>query len=176
MTLYPNTKFLSREHYDEIVRLATGCKTALEFGPGATTLALIEAGCERIHTFDHVEKWADHYRREFAAYPQVSVGEYVNLPRVAFVGGEGLPTPLMGYDIAIVDGPQGDRTRTPLAGQESCSRLNTLMIAVERAPLVILHDANRRGETNSLRRLSRMGYQVSLIPSERGLAVIRRMS
>lgn len=166
MTLYPATKFLSREHYDIIVRYAKGAKTALEFGPGATTLALVEAGVKRIDTFDHDPKWIEHYRTAFRAWGHIAVGMYVNAPVVT--------APCLDqYDIAIVDSPQGDRNRVPLKGMRECSRLNTMMFALARAPMVFLHDANRAGEVATLRRLGNEGYRIEIIPSERGLAIVR---
>ncbi len=73
-SLYPQElPQLQRGEYDIIIAECKrlGAKTALEFGPGSTTLALIEAGLERIITCEYVDKWFDHAKEQFKDYPQV---------------------------------------------------------------------------------------------------------
>ena len=144
---------------EEVKRL--GAKTALEFGPGYTTLALIEAGVEKIVSLEDNREWAAKKREEFAPYPQVTVAHYDNKPQVTAD-----PIAAQEFDLAIVDAPAGFTHKIPgrvgrvvHPGQEDCSRLNTCLFALQRAPVVLLHDARRPLERGTLGRLHVMGHR-----------------
>jgi hypothetical protein len=152
-----------------------GAKSCLEFGPGASTLALIEAGLETIVTLEHCDEWFDTAVEKFKDYPQVTVGRYQDEPEViADVVGV--------FDMAFVDSPKGFwfhierikgiRKRHP--GQEDCSRFNTCLKALEHAPVVFLHDSQRPLERGTLGRLNAMGHKVTQLPSKIGMARIIR--
>lgn len=159
--LYPQDSptFRFRE-YGALLSAATGAKSALEFGPGYSTLALIEAGVGKIITLEHNDEWREKKREEFKQYPQVRVAKYadefpVTADEVAF----------QQFDFAFVDSPQGfnelpgrvGRKRHP--GYDDCSRLNTCLFALEHAPVVYLHDAKRPVERATLGRLNAMGFK-----------------
>jgi hypothetical protein len=83
------------------------------------------------------------------------------------------------FDIAVVDAPAGfdkkipgrtSRKRHP--GMEDCSRLNTCLFALERAPVVLLHDAKRPTERATLGELWKRGYKFEIYPSSSGMAKI----
>jgi hypothetical protein len=161
--------------YGMLVKEATGVKSALEFGPGISTLALIEAGVERIVTLEHDPIWFDKAVKQFKDYPQVEVRPYKDEPVVeADVEGK--------FDIAFVDSPKGfvhmvrgvEGSRKKHPGQEDCSRLNTCLFALKHAPIVYLHDAFRPLERGTLGRLNRMGHTVKFIPGHAGIAKIWR--
>jgi hypothetical protein len=149
-----------------------GAKTALEFGPGASTLALVDAGLEKIVTLEHDPDWLATQADKFKDLSQVRVARYVDDPIVtADENGE--------FDIAFVDSPQGFHYRIPgrvsrkrHPGQEDCSRLNTCLFALDHAPVVILHDATRPLERGTLGRLNALGHKVTMLPS--GMARIER--
>jgi hypothetical protein len=152
-----------------------GAKSCLEFGPGASTLALIEAGLETIVTLEHCDEWFDTAVEKLKDYPQVTVGRYQDEPEViADVVGV--------FDMAFVDSPKGFwfhierikgiRKRHP--GQEDCSRFNTCLKALEHAPVVFLHDSQRPLERGTLGRLNAMGHKVTQLPSKIGMARIIR--
>lgn len=171
------TKTLSFEDYATILKecAALGAKTALEFGPGYSTLALIEAGLDRIVSLEHNDEWLDKMAIRFADYPQVEVKRYQDEPEAtADLGDES-------FDVAFVDSPQGftyeikgriGRKKHP--GQEDCSRLNTCILALKHAPVVYLHDARRPLERGTLQRLNAMGHRVMQLKSKSGLARIER--
>lgn len=154
---------------DECHRL--GAHSALEFGPGASTLALVEAGLDRIVTLEHDPKWRAIATERCAAHPQVRVLAYSNARTIdpKLLAGEAL-------DLAFVDSPVGIEARSAqrFPGQENCSRLNTTLFALDRAPVALLHDAKRPGERETLRRVAALGHKVSMIDTVKGIARIER--
>lgn len=110
---------------DEVARL--GAKTALEFGPGSSTLALVEGGCRSVDALEDDGHWYDVYATRLAkagrdAGARVVLHRYtwsdpVNVPAV---GG-------MTFDVALIDGPR----YTP-------NRVAVLLYCLERARWVIL--------------------------------------
>jgi hypothetical protein len=152
-----------------------GAKTCLEFGPGISTAALIEAGLERIVTLEHDPKWFDANVERFKDYPQVTVGQYLDEPVVSERAELANKIADQDFDMAFVDSPKGyvgGRKRHP--GQDDCSRLNTCLFALNRAPVVFLHDSQRSLERGTLGRLNAMGHKVTQLPSRVGMARIIR--
>ena len=154
---------------DEVRRI--GAKTALEFGPGYTTLALIEAGVEKIVSLESDGEWLEKKRDELRIYPQVHIAHYNNSPVVTAdpIAEQGV------FDIAIVDAPAGfhypipgRKPRVVHPGQEDCSRLNTCLFALGRAPVVLLHDARRPLERGTLGRLNAMGHRFKHLGTPEG--------
>lgn len=164
MTLWPGGSIFPREDFDVILHYARGLARALEFGPGVSTLAFVEAGCQVIDTYEYQVAWLGSARRRLAKYPQVSVRRFINSPDIIM--------PDEFYDIALVDSPLGNKRRQVLPGQEKYVRLNTLRAALSRAPVVLLHDAKRPGERLSLEFLRECGHVVEFIETERGMAVV----
>ena len=164
------TPYLKFEDYGLIIEEVkrANAKTALEFGPGASTLALIESGLERIVTCEHDRGWREKAKTKFRDFPQVKVIAYLNEPiAVAEIDRK--------FDIAFVDSPQGYvGARVVHPGQEDWSRLNTCLLALEHAPIVVLHDAIRPLERGSLGCMSAMGHQITILPSPYGMARIER--
>lgn len=131
----------------------------LEFGPGSSTQVFIDFGCLYICTCEHDQKWYELAKQKFAACHGVVVRKYHNNPKVTVEGlddGEH-------FGLAFVDSPKGTDRRVRLKDQEDCSRLNTVMFAIKRAPVVLLHDAQREGEQNTLRRLETLGYKTEML-------------
>ena len=154
----------------EIV-LARGIRTVLEFGPGISTLAFIEAGVERITSLEYLPQWRKVAAQEFAQYPQVTIGAFDNAPVIdppAIAG--------MSFDLAFVDSPIGEGTRRApdFPGQEGMNRFNTVCCALKHAPIVMLHDAHRPGEQTTLKAVAAVGHKVEVINTRKGIAVIQR--
>jgi hypothetical protein len=161
--------------YGILLNAAKGAKSALEFGPGSSTLALIEAGVPKIVTCEYDPGWREIAKEKFAQYPQVTVIPFLDEPEAkADIEGE--------FDLAFVDSPKGYKPHALLPpggrkkhpGQEDCSRLNTCLLALKHAPVVYLHDAFRPLERGTLGRLSAMGHKVSIINTKVGIARIDR--
>lgn len=167
MTLFPGGTILPREDYDIIVELARGSESAIEFGPGVTTLALVEAGVAHIHTYEYQRAWYTTARRRFRGFTGVRVGLFRNEAVVE------VKDAMESYDIAVVDSPIAGKKWRQIRGQEGLARLNTLQCALRHADTVILHDANRAGERRTIDLLETKGYEIELFPTTKGLAVIR---
>ncbi|WP_196258575.1 hypothetical protein [Pelagibacterium limicola] len=161
---------LKEDCYATLLAHAQGAASVLEFGPGGSTFAFIEAGVKRIVTCEHDAGWLDKARSRFAEHSAVSVHLYQNAPNVTV---EGLSARAK-FDLAFVDSPPGNRFRVEHEGQEGLSRFNTLAFAIRRAPVVLLHDAGRDGEQASLARLAAMGHGVEILAGRGNIARITR--
>jgi hypothetical protein len=162
---------LPREDYAILMREATGKKSVLEFGPGFSTFAFIEAGVPRILCCEYLDKWLAIAKERFKDHPQVEIIRYLDEPEArADIGGEQ-------FDLALVDSPKGYAgARTAHPGQEDCSRFNTCLLALKYAPVVLLHDAYRPLERGTLGRLRVMGHKTTFYPDsgKSGMARIDR--
>jgi hypothetical protein len=162
------------DDYGSLMRAVSGAKRVFEFGPGASTLAMIEAGVEKIVSAECSLEWrakAEDRLREFVTSGRVKIIGFTNTCPVEF------DAPILGvFDVAFVDSPVGIEARSAVRhkGQENCSRLNSIMSALELAPVVLLHDAKRRGEQNALRRVEELGHRVTMLDCAKGLARIDR--
>ena len=157
----PNQRTLTKDDHDALVEIGRDAHSVVEFGPGYSTFAFIEAGVEEIVGLEHDPHWFDVQTERFKDYPQVEIKRYENEGPVARV-----PDCVAScqFDIALVDSPKGYKAaRIVHAGQEDCSRLNTCFAALKLAPVVYLHDACRPLERGSLNRLSSLGYKVEHI-------------
>lgn len=156
------------EDYRALMGFADGANSALEFGPGLSTLALIEAGVKHILTLEHDPEWHRKAVEEFKPYRGVHVARYENVAPVALCEAlEGHPQ----FDLAFVDSPSGvyfdhpDKSkagRVVFPGQEDCSRLNTCLAALRHSPILYLHDWFRANERATLGRLAALGHKVSI--------------
>lgn len=166
MSLYPGGTILPREDYDIILEYAHGKESALEFGPGASTLALVEAGVLEIHSYEYQMPYLSAAQSRFAPYPHVKIRRFDNVAEIDIPADE--------YDIAVVDSPIAGKKWVQIPGQEGLARFNTVMAALKYSPLVLLHDANRPGERRTLAEIQKRGFHVEHIQTMRGMAIIRR--
>jgi hypothetical protein len=161
---------LPAEDYAILLREGAGKKSVLEFGPGFSTYAFIEAEIPRILCCEYLDKYYDFAKERFKDFPQVEIVRFWDEPEArAEIEGE--------FELALVDSPKGYAgARTAHPGQEDCSRLNTCLLALKYAPVVLLHDAYRPLERGTLGRLSAMGHKVSYYKeaSRTGMARIER--
>jgi hypothetical protein len=163
---------LPQEDYAILLREATGKKSVLEFGPGFSTFAFIEAGVPRILCCEYLEKYYHFAKERFKDYPQVEIRWFWDESPVARaeIGDEQ-------FDLALVDSPKGYAgQRTIHEDQKDCSRLNTCLLALQHAPVVLLHDAYRPLERGTLTRLRLEGHKTEFYPdsSRTGVAKICR--
>jgi hypothetical protein len=162
--------------FEDYGALLTECRrlkvrTSLEFGPGISTLALVEAGAAVV-TCEYSERWLNGARELLKGYSEVRVLRYFNEPEARVEGLAAAET----FDMAFVDSPLGLPSRGAVrhAAQEECNRLNTVLFAIERAPVVLLHDARRPGEQETLKAVIAAGHSVSRIETRKGIARIER--
>ena len=171
--LYQKSRTLTIEDYRLMMAEADRikAKSVLEFGPGYSTFAWIEAGCDPIVCLEHDKGWHEVSIERFKQYPQVQIRKYWNEPEAR---GELEPDEM--FDLALVDSPKGyEAARVIHPGQEDCSRYNTLELALKHSKTVLLHDASRPLERGSLCKIQAQGHKVTHIPgSSYGLARIER--
>jgi len=148
MELYQESRIFPIDDYMALLEAAKGCKAALEFGPGFSTYALIEAGCD-IFSYEHNNQWLAESRKIFKPFQQVKIYKYQNTPKIT------LRMPVDRFDIAFVDSPVGGRGKSRIIhpNQEGCSRMNTLKFALDNADIVLMHDCEREDERNSIKAL-----------------------
>lgn len=114
----------------------------IEFGPGASTLALIEAGVAYIDAYEDDPDYMRAHRERFASFPQVHLH--------AFDVGT-VPTVDELYDLAFVDGPRHSGTRRPI-----------IELVDRCACIVVCHDANSLSAAFPDLRFERIGTENGL--------------
>lgn len=111
--LYPEEKrWWSFNDYAAVldVMRATQARTVLEFGPGSSTLALIEGGARQVVTCEDNEDWAKVYdERLVAKHREVELVRYTWSDPVTVPGVDGRH-----FDLALIDGPFGTEHRPPV--------------------------------------------------------------
>lgn len=128
--LYPREEhFCSFADYGAILDTVerVGAKRVLEFGPGHSTLALIEGGATHIDCVEDDPAWFTVWRARLAAkYPGVvHLRPYVwrDPPRILGVDGES-------YDLGLIDGPQNTELR-PIAIKYCLARCRRVLVPLE---------------------------------------------
>jgi len=138
---------------------ANDVKRVLEFGTGVSTLAFLEAGCEVVSVEENC-KWFEQAQRTLTA-PNCTLllGAPPNImahPAIAE----------RAFDLAFVDGP---------AAKGPLPRLHSVQAAMLSAPIVMLHDANRPGETATIAEVMKAGgWKQEIRASSRGIAILRK--
>lgn len=86
-------------------------RRVLEFGPGSSTLALIEGGAQRIDTCEDDPSWASIYEERLI--PRFPTRVYLH----SYVWSDPITIPACDkqlYDMALIDGPQSTMQRPPV--------------------------------------------------------------
>lgn len=176
--MYPARHELNIFRYAEYGALLSAVRelkptSMLEFGPGVSTVALLEAGCDKIVTCEYDRRWLARMRRKLGRYRNVKVVHYYNrVDRVVpTIGDDEM------FDAAFVDSPigQGGR-RVRFEGDGDKSRLHTTDFALLHASVVFLHDAKREGEQRTLEEIDRRGgFKIDIIDTPKGIARIARV-
>jgi predicted O-methyltransferase YrrM len=89
---------LPAEDYAILLREGAGKKSVLEFGPGFSTYAFIEAEIPRILCCEYLDKYYDFAKERFKDFPQVEIVRFWDEPEArAEIEGE--------FELALVDSP-----------------------------------------------------------------------
>lgn len=106
---------------------AIGAKTVLEFGPGSSTLSLIEGGALSIDACEDNEHWAKvHEERIAKRFPSiVRIVPYVWNDPLTIKAIEG-----RSYDMALIDGPHGTPAR-PAVLRYCLTRCKSVLMCCE---------------------------------------------
>ena len=132
-----NNYTIDQQEYDWLIDFVqfAGYKKVLEFGPGTSTFAFLDAGC-RIDTYESEVSYYEEAFMKFLDNPRVRVHLYNNQPEVEIDAGM--------YDVAFVDGPAF--WYAPTNETHSFARRNTLKCASKHANVILLHDSKREPE------------------------------
>lgn len=149
---------------DDYDWLVSWCKDqnvrrVMEFGPGDSTQAFLDAGCSVLSAESDPE-WHRTMLERFSNDDPVSLTFYLD------EAGCALPEPMETFDLVFVDGPP--------AWNEG-SRRHTLAWAMAHADNVVLHDARRAGELQLLSGISADEWVVTHIPTRKGMALLQRL-
>lgn len=127
-------------------------RRVLEFGPGGSTLALVEGGAGLVDTLEDDPAWMHVQRKRVADHLAV-----VNLH--PYRHAEPLVIPGIDeqrYDLSFVDGPR-ETPRRPVE----------IAYAAERSRVVVTHDATSAPVRDALSELQARGWTVEIIPFTR---------
>lgn len=125
MKLYPkkaedlgvSTRWWSEHDYRAVLAAMekTGAKRCLEFGPGSSTLALIEGGASSVDTCEDAPDWAEVYEERLVKrFPTAEWPCELRLHRFEWPEGKKLSIPSLGkqrFDLTLIDGPLGTERR-----------------------------------------------------------------
>lgn len=113
----------------------------LEFGPGSSTLALLEGGAASVDACEDDPHWAAvHRERLVSQHRRVSLHEYVWAQKLSVSPEVDGRT----YDLALIDGPK-----------ESAKRLPVLKYALERCEAVLMPVDDSKGLVHRLEGLAK---------------------
>lgn len=132
--------------------------SVLEFGPGASTRVLLEAGADRVTTCENDPHLFRAARLHFCQDSRVAVVHYM-------LGGDIAVPKLDGkaFDAAYINAPDGDR-------------MNTLRCALRACGLVFVQDAKRSDRMSTLGRIADEGFAMcEMIDTAKGIAAVYRM-
>lgn len=127
MSVRPSTRYpdhearhwWSRNDHDHVVTVvrALAARRVLEFGPGWSTLSLIEGGATHIDSCEDQPDWSQvHEDRLAGAFPAiVHIHRFVQADPLAIPGIDAAIAAVGGraYDLALIDGPLGTNARPP---------------------------------------------------------------
>lgn len=116
--LYPEeARWWSFQDYQAVLDVARRLRPGrvLEFGPGSSTLALIEGGAAEIDTCEDNPDWAQVYEERLARrFPEPGWPAVVRLHRYEWPDAAPLSIPAVDgglFDLALIDGPLGTERR-----------------------------------------------------------------
>ncbi len=148
------------KEYDYLVSTAKKLDVSriLEFGPGVSTFAFLENKC-KIWSLEYNQEWLDKFR-EMVDNPNVKMQKFVNKPYISVDKIDD-----MSFDLGFVDSPTGGCF-------VSYCRLSSALYASYRCKYIIIHDADRKGEKNTISVLREMGWKT--VEAKHRLHVLKR--
>ena len=140
--------------------IVNGIMSAIEFGPGNSTLALIDGGVLNLFTFEQDRSRCAEMEKELLSTPAcVYCYEATDCPIQDW-----FPLDLF-FDIALIDGPTGSSVTPP--------RINSAMYCYHRCDRLIFHDSKRDFETIKI--LIDLGMEPEdSLDSSRGIVVLKQ--
>lgn len=102
--LYPEEQhWWSFADYEGLLSIVERFKPrrVLEFGPGSSTLAIVEGGAEIVYSCEDDREWLDTYAGRFVRYP-IALYQYTWSENISVPGLDDAPM----FDLAFIDGPR----------------------------------------------------------------------
>lgn len=117
-----NARWCSEADYAAIFNVTQRLRPAkvLEFGPGWSTLALIEGGAETIDAYESEFHWAAHWSDKLRVHGRVTLRVYHCADPLSIPPADGER-----YDLGLVDGPRETHRRPAVIRYclERCARV-----------------------------------------------------
>ena len=135
---------VSRDEYFFLKQVAKDneIKNVIEFGPGTSTQAFVKNNCE-IYSFESNDRWLYFYRDKFKNNDKVHL--------IKFEDNNSYDDILKNsFDIAVVDGP---------VGKKEFSRMSSCLIASKVTDNILMHDASRKGEQDTIKYFIEQGWK-----------------
>ena len=161
----------TEEEYEIIYNISLGLNAVLEFGPGSSTWAFIEANVKEIISYEFDKRWLEETKTRFDGMVDIRYFDHTRFPLIL----DGAEHDW--FDLILVDSPVGlHGKKTPrFDGYENCSRWNTLEWAIRHTDHILLHDAHRDGEQESIKRvLETNEFDLTIYNTEKGIAELKR--
>ena len=135
--------------YDFVVQ--NKIRDIIEFGPGTSTFAFLEADCNII-SLEHSHKWKRYYDEKFRKFKNVNIVMFnknkIRLPKNS----------LSSFDMAFIDGP-------PARGQtDGPARVQPTKFCENITDIMLYHDGEREGEKKMLKIMEGKGWNVNFAP------------
>ena len=138
---------------------ANAIESVLEIGCGASTFAFMETGCS-IRAIEGKKDRYKHHKNDFDFYDKIELN-FLPYKQI-----KEWPITESKYDLAFVNAPQGTTTM---------SRYDAVVWALGCAKTIILHDAKRKGEQETISKiLSHNDYKDHYIDSGRGMSILHK--
>lgn len=142
--------------------MARNLRTILEFGPGVSTFAFLNAGASKILSLEYNQEWVHKYIKVFETQPNVNVHHYKNTAYLNIKEANDQK-----FDAAFIDSPTGGMYR-------KFSRINSALYASARTEILYIHDAERPAEQRTVAVLQELGWsQVASGPHNK-IAVLKK--
>jgi hypothetical protein len=151
---------VNHKEYDYLVAIIRklGIINILEFGPGVSTFAFLENNC-KIWSLEYNDEWLEKFSG-IVKSPAVKMYKFDNKPYIS-VG----KVDNMSFDLGFIDSPTGG------CFINYC-RLSSALYASYRCKYIIIHDADRKGEKNTISVLREMGWKT--IEAKHRLHVLKK--
>jgi hypothetical protein len=136
--------------YEFIIK--NNIRDIIEFGPGTSTFAFLEADCN-ILALETSHKWKKYYDEKFARFKNVKVIMFnkdrdIRLPKE-------VPS---SFDMAFIDGPPARREVKGPARLQPCRFCENI------TNVIMFHDGEREGERKTLKLMENKGWNVRFAP------------
>jgi len=140
---------------------ANGIKRVLEFGPGVSTIAFLNAGCEVVSIEENPTHFQNAKRTLVSPKCTLLLGAPPAISHHPAIAARQ-------FDLAFVDGPEA---KGPLP------RLHSIQASMQSAPIIMLHDANRAGEKATIAEIMKGGgWKLEHFSFGRGIAILRKIT